>query len=79
MNHLSTKTQNTKGSEPKYKENLGLVTTFIRHSNDFIVVDDYKGRGNNYTQRELTEIRVYENGSLIFMGDKYELFEKLKK
>ena len=38
-----------------------------------------EGVGENYKQRELTEIRVYENGKLIFEGDKYDFFEQLKK
>ena len=44
-----------------------------------IIVDDFQGAGENYKQRELTEIRVYQNGNLIFKGDKYDLFEQLKK
>ena len=38
-----------------------------------------QGLGENYRQRELTEIRVYQNGKLIFDGDKYDFFEQLKK
>ena len=79
MKNLSVKTQNKKGNAPQYKENLSFVTTFIRHSEDYIVVDDFEGVGENYKQRELTEIRVYENGKLIFEGDKYDFFEQLKK
>ena len=79
MKNLAVKTQNKKGNAPQYKENLGFVTTFIRHSEDYIVVDDFEGVGENYKQRELTEIRVYENGVLIFSGSKYKLFEQLKK
>ena len=79
MKNLAVKTQNKKGNELKYKENLGYVTTFIRHSNDYIVVDDFEGAGETYKQRELTEIRVYHNGTLIFEGNKYDFFEQLKK
>ena len=79
MKNLAVKTQNKKGNAPQYKENLSLVTTFIRHSEDYIVVDDFEGVGENYKQRELTEIRVYENGKLIFEGDKSDFFEQLKK
>ena len=78
MKNLAIKTQNTKGNEPQYKENLGLVTTFLRHSEDFIVVDDFQGAGEDYKQRELTEIQIYQNGKLLFSGDKYELFKKLQ-
>lgn len=79
MKNLAVKTQNKKGNTPQYKENLGFVTTFIRHSEDYIVVDDFEGAGETYKQRELTEIRVYHNGTLIFEGNKYDFFEQLKK
>lgn len=79
MENLSIKTQNKKGNEPKFKENLGLVTTFLRHSEDYIVIDDFEGAGNTYKQREITEIKVYKNGKLIFSGDKFEFFDKLTK
>ena len=79
MENLSFKTQNTKGNRFNYKENLGYVATFLRHPQDIIIVDDFKGAGDDYMQRELSEIRIYENGTLIFKGDKYELFKKLKQ
>jgi hypothetical protein len=79
MVNLSIKTQNKKGNEPQSKENLGLVVTFLRHSDDFIVIDDFEGAGDNYKQKELTEIRVYENGEILFQGDKYEFFNQLRK
>lgn len=79
MKNLAVKTQNKKGNEPKYKENLGVIATFLRHDEDIIIVDDFQCSGENYKQRELTEIRVYHNGNLIFQGDKYDFFEQLKK
>ena len=79
MKYLEIKIQNKKGSSPQYKKNLGYVTTFIRHSEDYIIVDDFEGAGENYKQRELTDIRVYQNGTLIFEGNKYDFFEQLKK
>ena len=79
MKNISAKIQNKKGNEPKYKENLGFIATFLRHDEDIIIVDDFQGLGENYRQRELTEIRVYQNGKLIFEGDKYDFFEQLKK
>ena len=54
MKNLAVKTQNKKGNAPQYKENLSFVATFIRHSEDYIVVDDFEGVGENYKQRELT-------------------------
>lgn len=79
MKNLAVKTQNKKGGVMQYKENLGYVTSFIRHSEDYIVIDDFEGAGETYKQRELTEIRVYQNGTLIFEGNKYDFFEQLKK
>ena len=79
MKYLEVQTQNKKGNSPQYKKNLGYVSTFIRHPQDYIVVDDFDGSGETYKQKELTEIRVYQNGTLIFEGDKYEFFEQLKK
>lgn len=79
MKNISAKIQNKKGNEPKYEENLGFISTFLRHDEDIIIVDDFQGLGENYRQRELTEIRVYQNGELIFEGNKYDFFEQLKK
>ena len=79
MKNLSAKIQNKKGNEPKYIENLGFISAFLRHDEDIIIIDDFQGSGANYKQRELTEIRVYHNGKLIFEGDKYDFFEQLKK
>ena len=79
MKNLAIKTQKSTGNEPKYQENLGFVTTFINHSEDYIIVDNFEGQGDSYRERELSEIRIYENGILIFSGSKYELFEQLKK
>lgn len=76
--NISIKTQNKKGNAPKYQENLGYVTTFLRHSEDRIVVDDYEGTGESYKKRETSEISIYDNGELIFQGCKQELFNKLK-
>ena len=79
MKNLAIKTQKSSGNEPKYQENLAFVTTFINHSEDYIVVDNFEGYGDSYKQREVSEIKIFENGVLIFSGSKYELFEQLKK
>ena len=79
MKHLSIETQNLKGNELKYKKNLGFVSVSLKHLEDKIVVDDFQGSGGSYKQREMTEIRIYNNGELIFKGDKYDLFEQLRK
>ncbi len=68
MKNLSVKTQSG-NITPKYKENLKAVTTFLRHSEDRITI----------ISGETVNIEIYDNGEPIFLGDKYELFEKLKK
>ena len=76
MKNLSAKIQNKKGNEPKYKENLGFIATFLRHDEDIIIVDDFQGVGENYRQRELTEIRVYQNGKIKINEEKKDIIEK---
>lgn len=67
MKNLAVKTRYG-GNEPQYKENLNNVVTFMRHSEDRIEVKN----------GESVNIDIYNNGNLIFSGDKYELFEILK-
>lgn len=78
MPKLSTKIQGVKGGNPQWKDKNGYVTTFLGHSEDFISVDAYDGSGSSYKERETLLIEVYENGKLLFSGNKYELFEILK-
>ena len=68
MKKLSVKTR-IKGNEPKYKENLNSIVSFLRNSEDRIEVKN----------GELVNIDIYENGTLIFSGDKQEFFNQLKK
>ena len=58
-----------KGNTPQYKKNLNSATIFMRHSEDRITA----------INGEMVQIEIYENGDLLFCGDKYELFEILKK
>ena len=53
---------------PQYKKNLKSVILFLRHDEDKIVVRSY----------EQVELEVYDNGKLIFSGDKHEFYKKLK-
>lgn len=69
MKNLSIKTQGTKTRGARYKEGLKSATTFLNHSEDRITV--IKGQ-------ESVNIEIHENGETVFLGDKYELFEKLK-
>jgi len=56
------------GGNPQYKQDLQDATTFLRHSEDRIEVKN----------GETVNIDIYQNGALVFSGDKWELFEKLK-
>ena len=68
MKKLAVKTR--KGNnEPKYSENNDSAAIFLRHSEDRIEVKN----------GEMVNIDIYDNGTLIFSGDKYEFFEQLKK
>ena len=44
-----------------------------------IVVDDYEGAGSTYKKRDLQQIKITNNGDTLFDGNKYELFNLLKK
>jgi hypothetical protein len=66
MEKLQIKTRKGK-REPKYLTNIDSVTTFLRHSEDKIIV----------INGETVNIEIYENGSLIFFGDKGDLFDLL--
>lgn len=69
MTNLEIKTTNrNKGANPIYKQNLDSVCVFLKHSEDRILIDQKK---------ECIEIQIVKNGSVLFIGDKYELFEIL--
>ena len=69
MTNLEIKTTNrNKGASPIYKQNLDSVCVFLKHSEDKILIDQ---------KSEGVEIQIIQNGSVLFIGDKYELFELL--
>lgn len=68
MKILSAKTVSQRRGAVKYSEDLTSVTTFLRHSEDRIEVKN----------GETVNIDIYDNGKLLFSGDKSELFKKLK-
>jgi hypothetical protein len=67
MEKLSVKTRKA-ANQPQYKEKLNSVVTFLKHSEDRIECKN----------GELVNIDIYENGNLIFSGDKGDLFDLLK-
>lgn len=77
MKKLALKTQNKAGNEPKYKENLGLVSIFM-NSEDWISIDLFEGFGNSYRQRETEEITISDNGNIVFKGSFRKLIQILK-
>lgn len=68
MKKLSVKTR-FNNNEPKYKENLNSIVSFLRCSEDRVEAKN----------GELVNIDIYENGTLIFSGNKQEFFNQLKK
>ena len=78
MENINITIQGVKGGQTK-TQNIGYLIVCLRHESDRIIIDDYKGTGNNYKQRELQNIEIIENGKVLFSGNKYELFEQLKK
>lgn len=77
MPFLTTKTKHL-NKDAKMNDNLEYVSVFIGHSEDRITIDNYEAFGESLKQRESTQIEVYQNGKLLFRGDKYELFEILE-
>lgn len=53
---------------PQYKKNLKSIIAFLRHDEDKIVIRD----------GEQVQLDIYDNGKLIFSGDKQEFYKKLK-
>lgn len=71
MTNLEIKTTNkNKGANPIYKQNLDSVCVFLKHDEDRILIDQRK---------ESVEVQIIQNGTVLFIGDKYELFEILTK
>ena len=76
---INLKTQNKKGNEPKYNEDLGYISTFIEgKSNGHISVDAFYGHGENYNRRHDAEINISYGGKIEFTGTLTELINKLK-
>jgi hypothetical protein len=78
MKTISLETQGVRGGGTNKVDTLGSAQIFLRHESDYIFVDDFEGRGDTYKQRELSEILIVENGSILFEGSKYDLFNILK-
>lgn len=67
MRKLELKTRK-QSRDPKYTQNLDSITAFLRHDEDKIIIED----------AEIVIIQIVHNGTMIFNGNKLELFEKLK-
>jgi hypothetical protein len=75
---VNLKTQNIKGNEPKYKENIGYASVFIEEEDSLnIIVDAFKGAGNSYERRESGNIKIIHNGEVKFEGNINQLIQKL--
>ena len=71
MKNLQVRTTNKLSNKAKYSVNLNNVIVFLSHEEDKISF-------LNPLDSEMTEIQVYNNGEMIFSGDKYELFQILQ-
>lgn len=69
MRHLELRTQQINSRRPQYNGYLKEILCFLNHPEDKIKI---------LQGSESTEIQIYNNGNLLFSGDKAELFEKLK-
>lgn len=78
MENIYLETQGPKGGNTKTQK-VGYLLACLRHPSDRIIIDDYQGTGDSYKQRELQKIEIIQNGKVLFSGDKYQLFEQLKK
>jgi len=78
MSNLAVTIENRRGGKTKTVSNLGYIQVALRHPDDEIVIDDFEGSGESYKQREMTEIRIYQNGEKLFAGSKLELFDLLR-
>lgn len=76
MKKLAIKTQNRRGNEPKYKENLGFASIFL-HSNNWISIDLFEGFGDSYRERKIEEVTITDNGKTVFKGSFKELIKIL--
>lgn len=79
MTNIKFSTQGIKGYKPAPQKVAGYICVDLRHKEDYIAIDDFTGYGANYQQRELTQIEIVQNGVTLFKGNKYDLFEQLKK
>jgi hypothetical protein len=77
MSKLTAVTQGVKGGNTKGGK-VGYANITMGVFEDRVTFDAYEGQGNTYKEREMINISVYHNGELIWMGDKYELYEKLR-
>lgn len=68
MKNLEIRTQHAENNTIMYKNHLKNVIVFLRHDEDKIIV----------RSGELVEVEIYDNGKLIFSGDKIEFYNKLK-
>ena len=68
MATLNIKTQNKKGNNPKYKEDISFAALFL-HNQDVISIDVF----------EQEEIKIIIFGEELFTGTRQELYEILSK
>lgn len=77
---LSVKTQNRRGGNPIWKENVGYGAIFLGYSQDkYISIDAFEGYDTSYKERDEPQIRIQgESNEALFIGTFAELETKLK-
>lgn len=48
----------------------------LGHPSDSIAINDFN---KDYSKKDLSEIKIFQNNNILFEGSKYELFEVLKQ
>ena len=69
---LLLKTQNKKGNEPQFKENLGFASVFL-NNNVMVSIDLFEGHGNNCKRLDQPKIQIAIDGKNLFVGNQQEL------
>ena len=82
QSRLGYSIQGKRGGSPQVKDDIGKVVTYIDNPNgctlgNAICVDAFKGSGESYERRDKCEVRIINNGDVVFDGDFCMLVEKL--
>ena len=77
MSKLGIKTQNKRGGNPLWKDDLGYVAVFVDGRANDIIVDAFVGTGEDYMRRDQSLININKDGRPVFSGTFDELIKLL--